>query len=145
MFRFLRAWGRSGCGCCGGCRKAAGPETKSERAHQQFLDDAEADHPNELAVVLAKASLLLEQGDNAQAYLAARLMKAPSLRGLLAWVDASMPGFDTATSLTDAYRKRLQTQPRYVCSSCGLKPGVLFWQCPSCKQWATISPAKETL
>ncbi len=114
-------------------------------AYRQFLVDAEADHPGALAVVLARSEMLVEQGDNAQAYLAARLMKTPSLRGLLAWVDASMPGFDTAASLTEAYRKRLQLQPRYACSSCGLKPGVLFWQCPSCKQWATIAPAKEDI
>lgn len=114
-------------------------------AYRQFLDDAEADHPDSLAVVLAKAETLIEQAGDAQAYLATRLMKAPSLRGLLAWIDASMPGFDTAAGLTDAYRKRLQALPRYACSSCGLKPGVLFWQCPSCKQWATIAPVRESL
>ena len=27
------------CGCCGGCSNAARPKKKSERAHQQFLDD----------------------------------------------------------------------------------------------------------
>lgn len=120
-------------------------EADRDEAYRQFLDDAEADHPESLAVVLAKAEALSEEGGDAQAYLAGRLMKTPSLIGLLAWIDAAMPGFDTAAGLTEAYRKRLQALPRYVCSSCGLKPGVLFWQCPSCKQWATIAPAKDTL
>ncbi len=120
-------------------------ESDNADAYVQFLDDAEADHPDSLAVALAKADILVERGDNAQAYLASRLMKTPNWRGLLVWIDASMPGFDTASSLTAAYRKRLQGQPRYNCSNCGLKPGVLFWQCPSCKHWATIAPSKEDL
>lgn len=120
-------------------------EIDGAEAYRQFLDDVEADHPESLAVALAKAEVMVEHGDNAQAYLAARLMKTPNWRGLLSWIDASMPGFDTAASLTGAYRKRLQAQPRFTCSSCGLKPGVLFWQCPSCKQWATIAPTKEDL
>jgi len=113
--------------------------------YAQFLDDAEADHPDSMAVALARAELLATREGDAQAYLAGRLLKAPNWRGLLFWVDAAMPGYATASALTEAFRKRLDAQPRYSCSSCGLKPGVLFWQCPSCKQWATIAPARDEI
>jgi len=113
--------------------------------YAQYLDDAEADHPDSMAVALAKAELLAARDGDAQAYLAGRLLKAPNWRGLLFWVDAAMPGYATAGALTEAYRKRIDAQPRYACASCGLKPGVLFWQCPGCKQWATIAPVRDEL
>lgn len=116
-----------------------------DAGYTQFLDDAEADHPDSMAVALAKAERLAARADDAQAYLAARLLKTPGWRGLLFWIDAAMPGYDTAGALTTAFRKRLNAQPRYSCSSCGLKPGVLFWQCPGCKQWATIAPVRDDL
>jgi lipopolysaccharide biosynthesis regulator YciM len=111
--------------------------------YEQFLADAEIDHPDSMAVALARADWLVARDGDAQAYLAARLLKSPSWRGLLAWVDVAMPGYATAGALTEAFRKRLAAQPRYACSGCGLKPGVLFWQCPGCRQWATIAPARD--
>lgn len=111
--------------------------------YEQFLADAEADHPDAMPVALARAEWLVAREGDAQAYLAARLLKSPNWRALLAWIDAAMPGYTTAAALTDAFRKRLATQPRYACSSCGLKPSVLFWQCPGCRQWATIAPARD--
>lgn len=113
--------------------------------YAQFLDDAEVDHPDSMAVALAKAELLSAREGDAQAYLSGRLLKAPNWRGLLFWIDAAMPGYATAGALTEAFRKRIDAQPRYACSSCGLKPGVLFWQCPGCKQWATIAPVREEI
>lgn len=116
-----------------------------DAGYAQVLDDAEADHPDALAVALAKGEWLAARDGDAQAYLAARVLKAPHWRGLLAWVDAAMPGYPTAAAITEAFRKRLAAQPRYSCSSCGLKPSVLFWQCPSCRQWATVAPAREEI
>ena len=39
----------------------------------------------------------------------------------------------------------LDQQPRYLCGQCGLKPRMLFWQCPSCKRWGSIAPAEDRL
>lgn len=118
-------------------------QAEDDLGYGRFLDDAEADNPDSIAVALAKADFLAAREGDAQAYLAARLLKAPNWRGLLLWIDAAMPGYATAAALTEAFRKRINAQPRYACSSCGLKPGVLFWQCPACRQWATIAPVDE--
>lgn len=115
------------------------------QGYAQFVDDAEVDNPDSMAVAMAKAELLAAREGDAQVYMAARLLKTPNWRGLLFWVDAAMPGYATATALTDTFRKRLSAHPRYACSNCGLKPGVLFWQCPGCKQWATIAPVREEI
>ncbi len=120
-------------------------KAEDDGGYAQFLDDAEIDHPGSMAVALAKAELLAARDGDAQAYMAARLLKAPNWRGLLLWVDVAMPGYATAGALTEAFRKRVNAHPRYACSSCGLKPGVLFWQCPGCKQWASIAPAGEEI
>lgn len=120
-------------------------QAEDDSGYGQFLDDAETDHPDSTAVALAKAELLAAREGDAQAYMAARLLKSPNWRGLLLWVDAAMPGYATAGALTEAFRKRVNAHPRYSCSSCGLKPGVLFWQCPGCKQWATIAPVREEI
>lgn len=116
-----------------------------DAGYAQFLDDAEADHPDSMAVALAKADWLVSRDGDAQAYLAARVLKSPNWPALLAWIDAAMPGYPTAAAITEAFRKRLATHPRYSCSSCGLKPSVLFWQCPGCRQWATIAPVREEI
>nr|WP_301334301.1 hypothetical protein [Solimonas sp. SE-A11] len=39
----------------------------------------------------------------------------------------------------------METTPRYRCGHCGFSPRQLFWQCPSCKQWATITPIDDVL
>lgn len=114
--------------------------------YAQFLDDAEADHPDAVAVTLAKAAQLRAGGLDAQHYLAAALARTPNWRALLFWLEGIAPGADTeAAAVREALRKKLEARPRYVCSSCGLQPSVLFWQCPSCKQWATIAPAIDSV
>lgn len=110
--------------------------------YAQWLSDAEADHPDAMPVILAKADWLATREGDAQAWLAARLLKTPHWRGLLVWIELAMPGYATAGALTASFRKQLDAQPRYACTSCGLRPSVLFWQCPSCRQWASIVPAR---
>ena len=111
----------------------------------RFLDDTEADHPEVVAVTLARAEHLRSTDGDAQTYLAKRLAATPSWRGLLFWLDGQMPEDADAASIRAALRGKLDRQPRYVCSGCGLQPSVLFWQCPGCKQWATIAPVTDRI
>ena len=39
--------------------------------------------------------------------------------------------------------KVMQRRPAYQCVHCGFTPSLLFWQCPSCKQWTTVAPLDE--
>ena len=40
-------------------------------------------------------------------------------------------------------RMLLEDHPRYRCGECGLSSNALFWQCPSCRRWSTITPHVE--
>lgn len=117
-------------------------ETGEASAWYQFLSDTEADHPDSLAIALAKASSLRAGGREADDYLATRLAAKPDLRGLLIWLEGK-PFEPAGTTMLEAYKKRLAARPRYRCSGCGLQPSVLFWQCPSCKRWATVAPTAD--
>jgi len=33
-------------------------------------------------------------------------------------------------------------KPSYRCLRCGFSSKIIFWQCPSCKQWASIKPIR---
>ena len=48
-------------------------------------------------------------------------------------------------TLQEALRIAASARTRYRCTSCGLAPGLLFWQCPSCKQWGSVVPADDRL
>lgn len=118
-------------------------------ALNQFLDHLEAHHGLDPSVWLARAHLM---GDaDAQAnYLAEKLAQKPSWSGLIQFL--SLPPAQDAGVLTapvqafrDALTKLLQRRPRYLCKHCGFTPSLLFWRCPSCKQWGTVSPAEDSL
>lgn len=36
--------------------------------------------------------------------------------------------------------KQMATKPVYRCEHCGFSSKIIFWHCPSCKQWGSISP-----
>lgn len=113
------------------------------KGYAQFLDDTEVDHPDSVAVFLAKSEWLRARGRDAQSYLADRLVQHPDWSGLLLWLEGQADDQPAAVKVRSALRRRIEARPRYACSACGLTPGVLFWQCPSCKQWASVAPAND--
>lgn len=94
------------------------------------------------AVVIARARMLAARGQAAE-YLAERAARGLGGEALLLWletagaVDASNTVWTTAKPLL---LKRLSSGPRYRCAHCGFSPGMLFWQCPSCKSWSAVRP-----
>lgn len=113
----------------------------------QFLEEAEAGSADP-APVLAKARLMQDAGADPGEYLAQRLAQQPGWRLLARMLDA-MPAGATAASALQAMREALaamlKNRPAYRCGHCGLRPSLLFWQCPSCKSWGTIAPTEDVL
>ena len=116
---------------------------------QVFLDHLEAHYGLDSAVWLARAELIGDS-DAQASYLAGKLAQKPSWRGLIQFL--ALPTTQNAgvlsvpvQSFRDALGKLLQRRPRYLCAHCGFTPSLLFWRCPSCKQWGTVAPAEDSL
>lgn len=78
-------------------------------------------------------------------FLTSQLRQRPSVRGLMALLDATMDKIDGEARenfllLRDLTRKLLEGQAMYRCNRCGFGAKAHHWQCPSCKSWSTIRP-----
>lgn len=97
--------------------------------------------------VLALAQLY-EQRDGQRVavdFLTSQLRLRPSVRGLMALIDATMDKIqgearENFLILRDLTRKLLEGQAMYRCSRCGFGAKAHHWQCPSCKTWGSIRP-----
>ena len=91
---------------------------------------------------------LYQQRDGQRAavgFLTAQLRLRPSVRGLMALIDATMDRIEGEARenfliLRDLTRKLLEGQAMFRCSLCGFGAKAHHWQCPSCKSWSTIRP-----
>jgi lipopolysaccharide biosynthesis regulator YciM len=91
---------------------------------------------------------LYEQRDGQRAavdFLTSQLRLRPSVRGLMALIDATMDKIqgearENFLILRDLTRKLLEGQAMYRCSRCGFGAKAHHWQCPSCKTWGSIRP-----
>jgi lipopolysaccharide biosynthesis regulator YciM len=97
--------------------------------------------------VLALAHLYTERDGERAAidFLTTQLRQRPSVRGLMALIDATMDKIEGEARenfliLRDLTRKLLEGQAMYRCSRCGFGAKAHHWQCPSCKSWSTIRP-----
>lgn len=119
-----------------------------KRGYAQFLDEAETSLTESAAPALLKARWLLAQGQDLRAYFGEHLARKPTRQGMLLWLDSGT-GTDGAPpwleTMRESLKKSLQSRPRYTCTSCGLQPSMLFWQCPKCKRWETVVPVEEKL
>jgi lipopolysaccharide biosynthesis regulator YciM len=120
-------------------------ETGDAEGYRQFLQDAALATPGSAAIAAARARWLGEQQQNPQAYLAEQLALRPTREGLLLWLDAHTEMADETQGLRDSLLRSVKNRPRYRCAACGLQPSLLFWQCPSCRQWGSVGPVEEQL
>jgi lipopolysaccharide assembly protein B len=105
-----------------------------------------SEHYRGVAPVLALTKLV-EAEDGvaaARAYLAQQLKDRPSVRGEAALIDLTLADdVDHVTTLHELRQitdQLLVRNPSYRCNRCGFGARSHHWQCPSCKEWATIKP-----
>jgi lipopolysaccharide biosynthesis regulator YciM len=128
-------------------------ETGSAEAFLQWLDELQEVSPSGAASVM-RAELMQQVGYEAKPYLVEEFRRRPSwpLLERLAGVEAAgQPGTqDSAESgaahcLREGITGLARLRPRYRCGNCGMQPGLLFWQCPSCHQWGSVTPSADAL
>lgn len=112
--------------------------------YQRYLHAAEK-HYDSLAPRLARLRLDAEQGASVVSELIALCRAQPSWSGLRMLAELRAEEDDLAQVLHEGLEIALQSRAQYRCENCGLTPRMLFWQCPSCKQWATIRPTSDLL
>lgn len=126
--------------------------SKANNQLAEFLDFMrELDSENSVsASVLAQASLMQNSDMNPARFLAEAFASNPRwalLERLLQSIEP--PEDESMAQAMNSFRQALQTaaaaRARYRCTSCGLAPGLLFWQCPACKQWGSVVPADDRL
>jgi len=100
-----------------------------------------------ISPVLALAHIYRQRDGERAAidFLTSQLRQRPSVRGLMALIDATMDKIEGEARenfliLRDLTKKLLEGQAMYRCSRCGFGAKAHHWQCPSCKSWGTIRP-----
>lgn len=129
------------------------PPLLNSYARSQQMDRAEdflrdmVGRYNGVSPVLALAHLYKQRDGERAAidFLTTQLRQRPSVRGLMALIDATMDKIEGEARenfliLRDLTRKLLEGQAMYRCSRCGFGAKAHHWQCPSCKSWSTIRP-----
>jgi len=99
-------------------------------------------------VALALADLIqLEQDvSDAEVFILRHIKRNPTMKGfhrLMTYQLNAMHDDKAAESITllrSLVEKQIILKPIYRCDHCGFSSKIIFWHCPSCKQWGTISP-----
>ena len=91
-----------------------------------------------------------EEGDHAAGhFIAGELKNRPSLHGLAALIqlhvaNASGAARDNLRLLQQLVEKLIADRPTYRCKQCGFSGRELHWQCPSCRQWDSVTTIRGT-
>jgi lipopolysaccharide assembly protein B len=117
---------------------------------REFLDELAARYDGP-APRIATARMLAREGrhEEALAYLAQALQTRPSWIGLdqllLLAPRAPEPLQSPLEGLRAALKRVTDASPRYQCSHCGFHARTLYWQCPGCRQWNSVTPLKDVI
>ncbi|MEO7064688.1 MAG: lipopolysaccharide assembly protein LapB [Dokdonella sp.] len=97
--------------------------------------------------VLALAKMYtITRGEAAAAeFLNQVLRERPSVRALMAMIDANLRTVSEESRgkfliLRDLTSKLVEGKAMYRCNQCGFGAKAHHWQCPSCKNWGTVRP-----
>ncbi|WP_455217687.1 lipopolysaccharide assembly protein LapB [Kaarinaea lacus] len=124
------------------CYQSMGKLQEAERYLNYLLDKYDGITP------LMALVEIIRQRDGERAAsdrIVAFLRERPSVKGLDRLIELHLVGSDGAARenlmiLKELTRKLLEEKPAYRCKNCGYKAKMLRWNCPGCKQWATIEP-----
>lgn len=124
-------------------------ERRDESARARGFLTEMIEHYAGVSPVLALTRLIeREEGQAAAlAFLSRQLQQRPSVRGESAFIDLSLrdAGADASASLKTLKQvtdQLLVSAPGYRCTRCGFGARAHHWQCPGCKNWGSIKPAR---
>ncbi len=86
----------------------------------------------------------LDGPDAADKFFKQQILKRPSLRGLRDWAQDELKKCkpkerEKVAVMISMLNSVVKDKPGYVCENCGFKSKELYWHCPSCFNWDTIT------
>ncbi|WP_430462897.1 hypothetical protein ACQUQU_08960 [Thalassolituus sp. LLYu03] len=87
----------------------------------------------------------IDGGEKAADYLLSELKVSPSNQGFFALVELVVRHrlqLDKSQLLTlyGILSQIVDSEPKFICKSCGFKAKEYHWRCPSCKDWSVVVP-----
>ncbi|MFC3913787.1 lipopolysaccharide assembly protein LapB [Pseudaeromonas sharmana] len=121
------------------------PDERYTSILRQWLDAS-----GSASVALALSDLMTAQGQSAEAesFVLRELKRHPTMKSFAKLMDYRLSELDNPRAvesiglLKQLVEEQIRAKPRYCCTHCGFTSRLIFWQCPSCKQWATIKPIR---
>ena len=101
-----------------------------------------------IALELARLKELRSGADEAESFILRELKRHPNMKSFVRLIDLRLAEVETPRAresmemLRLLVEEQIRAKPRYHCVHCGFTSRLIFWQCPSCKQWATIKPIR---
>ncbi len=111
-----------------------------------YFKDLLKEFPKIPIVVILSEQIRQWRGDKVAAnFVANYVRRHPSVEGLHRLVELHLSLVEGQAKsdlqiLHHLTEKLLADQPTYQCLQCGFSSQHLHWQCPGCRQWATIKP-----
>ena len=118
---------------------------RMQRAEEFLLRMTERHQGVSPVLALAKLYARTKGEKAAVEFLTKQLHQRPSVRALMALIDANLHNAEGEARESfliqrDLTRKLLEGQAMYRCTRCGFGAKAHHWQCPSCKNWNTVRP-----
>lgn len=100
-----------------------------------------------ISAMLLLTELLAErEGENAAIHFISEELKSrPTVKGvdkLIQYTLTKSVGetHEHLSTIKELTGQLIENRPKYKCNNCGFDAKLLHWQCPSCKNWATVKP-----
>lgn len=124
------------------CYQGLGKTSEAER----YLEHLTSTYGG-ITSLLGLADLLRQRGNEREASerIVKSLREKPSVRGLDRLIELNLTNSEGAARenlliLKSLTQRLLEEKLPYRCGNCGFKVKTLQWRCPTCKEWASISP-----
>lgn len=121
----------------------------TEPSYQTILNEwREQSSSSCVTLELADCLQRTQGADAAEQFVLSELKRKPTMRAFSRLMGYQLEELDSQEAreslamLKGLVDKQISVKPSYRCSRCGFSTRVIFWQCPSCKQWASIKPIR---
>jgi lipopolysaccharide biosynthesis regulator YciM len=111
----------------------------------QFIHRIQAQR-NAYSVIRTTRRVIAELKDEhtADRFFKDQIIKRPSLKGLRDWAHDQLvlshpDERGKVQVICDLLDQVMEDKPGYRCQSCGYQGNVMYWRCPGCQSWDTVS------